>query len=76
MVLTLRLKFKTYDELNAWLLEQIINYARTHPCSERSEHTIWERLEAERRKFVTYSGHFDGFHARPASVSKSGPGSL
>src|ERR1700720_2508987 len=60
---TPRLKFKTYDELNAWLK------ARPHP--ERPEHTIWEMFEEERPKLVAYRGRFDGFHALPASVSKT-----
>jgi len=28
-------------------------------------------FEAERRKLVPYAGRFDGFHAVPASVSKT-----
>src|SRR5579862_9534050 len=33
--------------------------------------TIWEVFEAERPKLVPYAGRFDGFHAVPASVSKT-----
>jgi hypothetical protein len=68
---TPRLKFKTYDELNAWLLDKIIAYAKMHPHPERPEHTIWEMFEEERSKLVAYRGRFDGFHALPASVSKT-----
>ncbi|MEP0508335.1 MAG: IS21 family transposase, partial [Aurantimonas coralicida] len=31
----------------------------------------WEVFEAERPKLVSYRGRFDGFHAVPASVSKT-----
>jgi hypothetical protein len=33
--------------------------------------TIWEVFEAEWPKLVPYAGQFDGFHAVPASVSKT-----
>ena len=68
---TPRLKFKTYDELNAWLTDKVIAYAKAHPHPERPEHTIWEMFEEERPKLVPYRGRFDGFHALPASVSKT-----
>src|SRR5260370_17141444 len=35
------------------------------------DQTIWEVFEAERPKLVPYAGRFDGFHAVPASVSKT-----
>src|SRR6185369_1853540 len=35
------------------------------------EQTVWEVFEAERPKLVPYAGRFDGFHAVPASVSKT-----
>jgi len=68
---TPRLKFKSYDEMNAWLTDKIIAYAKTHPHPERPEHTVWEMFEEERPKLVAYRGRFDGFHALPASVSKT-----
>ena len=66
---TPRLRFKTYDELNAWLLDQCIAYAKAHRHPELSEQTIWEAFEAP--KLVPCVGCFDGFHAVPASVSKT-----
>src|SRR6266699_3201400 len=60
---TPRLRFKTYDELNAWLIDKCIAYAKAHPHPERPEQTIWEVFEAERPKLVPYAGRFDGFHA-------------
>jgi hypothetical protein len=40
-----------------------------HP--ELTKHTIWDVFEAERPQLVPYAGRFDGFHAVPASVSKT-----
>ena len=68
---TPRLRFKNYDELNAWLLDKCIAYARAHRHPEFTDRTIWEVFEAERPKLVPYAGRFDGFHAVPASVSKT-----
>jgi Mu transposase, C-terminal domain len=68
---TPRLRFKSYEELNAWLLDQCIAYAKAHRHPELTDQTIWEVFEAERPKLVPYTGRFDGFHAVPASVSKT-----
>ena len=59
------------DELNAWLLDKCITYAKAHRHPELTEQTIWEVFEAERPKLVRYTGRFDGFHSVPASVSKT-----
>ena len=68
---TLPIRFKNYDELNAWLLDKCIAYAKAHRHPELTEQTIWDVFEAERPKLVPYAGRFDGFHAVPASVSKT-----
>jgi transposase len=68
---TPRLRFKSYDEMNAWLTDQCIAYAKAHRHPELTEQTIWQVFEAERPKLVPYAGRFDGFHAVPASVSKT-----
>src|SRR5213596_3013022 len=68
---TPRLRFKNLDELNAWLLDKCIAYAKAHAHPELAEQTIWEVFEAERPQLVRYAGPFDGFHATPASVSKT-----
>src|SRR6187399_538086 len=68
---TPRLRFKTYDEMNAWLTDRCIAYAKAHRHPELTDQTIWEVFEAERPKLVPYTGRFDGFHAVPASVSKT-----
>src|ERR1700678_437243 len=68
---TPRLRFKTYDELNAWLVDKCIAYAKAHPHPERPEQTVWDVFEEERPKLIAYRGRFDGFHAQQASVSKT-----
>jgi transposase len=68
---TPRLHVKSYEELNAWLLDQCIAYARRHPHPDFKDRTIWQVFEGERSSLVGYRGPFDGFHAVPASVSKT-----
>ncbi len=62
---------KSYDELNGWLLDQCIAYAKAHRHPELPDRTIWDCFEDERPKLIVYPGRFDGFHAVPASVSKT-----
>ncbi len=68
---TPRLKFKSFEEMNVWLLDQCIAYAKTHHHPELRDRTIWSVFEEERGQLVPYGGPFDGFHAVPASVSKT-----
>jgi transposase len=68
---TPRLRFASYDELNAWLLDRCIAWAKAQPHPEVRDRTIWEMFEAERASLVPYAGPFDGFHAVPATVSKT-----
>lgn len=66
-----RLRFKTYNELNAWLLDKCVAYAKAHKHPEFQDRTIWQAFEAERPSLVPYPGQFDGFHAVPVSISKT-----
>src|SRR5271165_3858358 len=66
-----RLHFNSVAELNAWLLEQCVTYARSHPHPECRDSMVWEMFEAERDHLVRYAGPFDGFHGKTASVSKT-----
>jgi len=68
---TPRLRFKTYEDLNAWLLDRCVGYAKAHRHPELQDETIWSVFEAERPKLVPYAGRFDGFHVLPASISKT-----
>ncbi len=68
---TRRLRVKTLDELNAWLMDKCVAYAKAHRHTDEVDKTIWEMFEAERPHLVPYAGPFDGFHSVPASVSKT-----
>jgi transposase len=68
---TPRLRVKSYDELNAWLLDKCVAYAKAHKHPEIADRTIWQCFEEERSKLVAYRGRFDGFHSVPAAVSKT-----
>ena len=68
---TPRLRFRTYEEMNGWLIDQCVAYAKAHPHPECRDQTIWSVFEAERPSLVRYAGRFDGFHAVPAAVSKT-----
>jgi transposase len=68
---TPRLRFKTYTELNAWLLERSVRYARGKAHPEQTDRTVFEVFEAERRCLIPYPGPFDGYRATPAAVSKT-----
>src|ERR1700739_728506 len=68
---TPRLRVKSYEEMNAWLLDQCVTHAKAHRHPEQRDRTVWEVFEAERPSLVRYAGRFDGFHTVPASVSKT-----
>ena len=68
---TPRLRFKSFDELNAWLADRCVAHAKENPHPEVADKTVWEMFEAERPRLVPYVGRFDGFHAASASVSKT-----
>jgi len=68
---TPRLRFKSYDELNGWLLDKCISYARAHKHVDQKERTIWDVFETEKPHLVGYPGKFDGFHAIQASIDKT-----
>jgi transposase len=68
---TPRLRVASYEELNAWLLDRCVAYAKAHQHPELSDRTIWQAFEAERTRLVPIGGRFDGFNAIQASVSKT-----
>jgi transposase len=68
---TPRLRVASYEELNAWLLDRCVAYAKANRHPEVSDRTIWQVFEAERAKLVPISSRFDGFRATQASVSKT-----
>src|SRR6185503_11453042 len=68
---TPRLRVASYEELNAWLLDRCVAYAKAHKHPELAGRTIWQAFEAERPQLVQITGPFDGLHATQASVSKT-----
>jgi hypothetical protein len=57
----------SYDELNAWLLDRCVAYAKAHKHPELGDRTIWQASDAE----VPIHGQFGRLHATQASVSKT-----
>jgi hypothetical protein len=66
-----RLRVRSLEELNDWLVDQCVARAKVQPHPEIADRTIWEVFEDERASLVPYRGRFDGFHAVHASVSKT-----
>jgi transposase len=66
-----KLRVKSFDELNGWLLDQCVAYAKAHKHPELKDQTVWQVFEAERASLVPVPGRFDGFHAVTACVSKT-----
>ena len=60
----------SYEELNAWVLDRCVAYAKAHKHPELTDRTIWQAFEAERPQLVQITGPFDGLHATQASVSR------
>jgi transposase len=66
-----RPSFKTLEDLNSWLADKCVAYAKAQPHPEQTDKTVFEMFEAERPVLMAYAGAFDGFHATTASVSKT-----
>ena len=61
----------SYEEINAWLMEQCIRDAKRRRHPEIKGKTVWQVFEEERPLLMAYRGPFDGFHAVEAGVSKT-----
>jgi len=68
---TPRLKFKSYDELNAYLLDRCVAFAKAQPHPEQKERSVFAVFEDERAVLIPYPGPFDGFRATTVAVSKT-----
>ena len=66
-----RLRVKSYEALNALLIDKCIARAKANRHPEMTERTVWDVFEAERPQLVPHAGRFDGFHSVPAAVSKT-----
>ena len=66
-----RLRFRSYEDLNGWLLDRCVAQAKTARHPEQTERTVWEVFEVERAALIAYRGRFEGFRVVAASVSKT-----
>ena len=69
---TPRLRFASYEELNAWLLDRCREYAHAHRHPELRERAVADVFEDEKPALLRLPGApFNGFHAVTAAVSKT-----
>lgn len=68
---TPRLKVKDFIELNSYLLERCLMWAKTQRHPTQAEQTVWDVYEAERPYLLNLPPRFDGYAERPARVSPS-----
>jgi hypothetical protein len=65
-------RFETLAELNVWLEERCLAWARAAAHPAQRDRTVREVFEAdERPALVPYTGPFDGFHEVDVVVSRS-----
>jgi hypothetical protein len=60
-----RPKVKTLDELNAWLADQCMAYARRAKHTEFRDRLVIEVFEEEKARLMPYLGPFAGFVEKP-----------
>jgi hypothetical protein len=66
-----RPRFKTLADLNGWLIDECVRYAKEQAHPEHRDRTVFEVFEAERGKLIPYPGPFDAYRSTSASVSKT-----
>ena len=66
-----RPRFKSFEDLNAWLIDQCVACAKKQAHPELPDKTIFEVFEGEREQLIPYRGPFDSYRSTPASVSKT-----
>ena len=66
-----RPRFKSLDDLNGWLLDECVNFARNQAHPEFPDRTIFAVFETERKKLIAYPGPFDAYRSTSAAVSKT-----
>src|SRR5690606_29903863 len=49
---TPKLRFKTLEDLNGWLTDKCVSWAKTHRHPEQSERMIWDVFEEERASLI------------------------
>ncbi len=66
-----RPRHTSFEDLNAWLIDQCVAYAKKQAHPELPDKTIFEVFEGEREQLIPYRGPFDAYRSTPASVSKT-----
>src|SRR3984893_468499 len=66
-----RPRFKSLEDLNAWLIDQCVACTKKQAHPEFLGKTIFEVFERERAQLIPYRGPFDAYRSTPASVSKT-----
>ncbi|NCD25809.1 MAG: transposase [Deltaproteobacteria bacterium] len=70
-ILAERRKFASIAELNEWLLERTVGWAKTHKHPEFADKTIWEVFKAERGVLIRAPKEFDGYRLKQCRVSST-----
>ena len=66
-----RLKVRDFCELNEYLRERCVQWAKIHPHPDFKDRSVWEVFEAEKAHMIPLPPPFDGYAERPARVSPS-----
>jgi hypothetical protein len=68
---TPQLKVKDFAELNAYLMERCIGWAKIQLHPTIPQKTVWQVYQEEKSYFIKLAARFDGYAERPARVSPS-----
>ena len=66
-----RPKVRDFCELNAYLRERCLQWAKSHPHPDFKSQTVWQVFEVEKPHLIPLPPQFDGYAERPARVSPS-----
>jgi hypothetical protein len=64
-----RPKVQDFSELNEYLRERCLQWAKFHLHPDFKDQSVWQVFEAERPHLIPLPPHFDGYGERPARVS-------
>jgi transposase len=66
-----RLRGQSLDEMNGWLQDQCVAYAKKTRHPEFTDRTVWEVFLEERRLLGEFKGPFDGFVEKPMRAAST-----
>ena len=66
-----RPKVQDFRELNGYLRERCLQWAKIHPHPDVKDQSVWQVFEAEKPHLIPLPPPFDGYAERPARVSPS-----